>query len=73
MSSLIEKVKEWYSTILGLILMTFAVSSYYFDWPTVQNIYQAVGEFGSGLILVFTNPKELAEEALEIFKKKLGK
>lgn len=68
-----KNFKDKYSTILGLILMTFAVSGYYFDWPTVQNIYQAVGEFGIGLILVFTNPRELASDAWEILTKKLGK
>ena len=68
-----KNFKEKYSTLLGLILMTFAISGYYFNWPADHEIWKRAVEFASGLVLVFTNPKELAEEALEIFKKKLGK
>ena len=71
MSSLIEKVKEWYSTILGLILMGLSVSGYYFGYPSTPSIWSAVAEFAGGLALVFLDPREIALQAWEVISKKL--
>lgn len=71
MSSLIEKVKEWYSTILGLLLMTTAITGYKFNIPFDLNTGFALGEFALGLILVFLDPRKIALEAWEVIKSKL--
>ena len=71
MSSMIEKVKEWYSTFIGIVLMTTALTGYKFGFPFNISASMALWEGGIGLMLVFLDPRKIALEVWDLIKSKV--
>lgn len=73
MGQFLQKYKNSVSTVIGLIIMTLAVSSFYFDFPQDRNEFVNAIEFAAGIVLVWLPIEKIAVELWEILKKKLEK
>ena len=57
--------------LLGCLLMTFAVTGYYFQWPMTESVWQASAQFGAGFLLLWTDRAKLVEWVQGVISKKL--
>ena len=67
----LTNLKEWVTTLLGCLLMTFAVTGYYFQWPMAESVWQASAQFGAGFLLLWTDRAKLVEWVQGLISKKL--
>lgn len=63
----LTNLKEWYTNILGLLIMTFAVTGHYFQWPLKMPVnwwaalFVTVIELGLGVLLMFAHKDVLIQ------------
>ena len=67
----LSNLKDWVTTLLGIIMMTFAVTGYYFQWPMAETVWQASAQFGVGFLLLFADKAKLVEWVQGVISKKL--
>ena len=67
----LTNLKDWVTTLLGIIMMTFAVTGYYFQWPMAETVWQAGGQFSIGFLLLFADKAKLVEWVQGLISKKL--
>lgn len=57
-------ITGWFTALLGMLLVAFAVASYKFHWPAESTGNTAIAEGITGLVLLFV-PKTKIEAGLE--------
>jgi len=67
----LSNLKDWVTTLLGIIMMTFAVTGYYFQWPMSETVWQASAQFAVGFLLLFADKAKLVEWVQGLISKKL--
>ena len=67
----LTNLKEWVTTLLGCLLMTFSITGYYFQWPIAESVYMASAQFGAGFLLLWTDRAKLVEWVQGVIIKKL--
>ena len=67
----LSNLKDWVTTLLGIIMMTFAVTGYYFQWPMSESVWQASSQFAVGFLLLFADKSKLVEWVQGLISKKL--
>jgi hypothetical protein len=67
----LTNLKDWVTTLLGIIMMTFAVTGYYFQWPMTETVWQASAQFSVGFLLLFADKAKLVEWVQGLISKKL--
>lgn len=76
MRTILQNIKSYFSTILGIILVTTAVLSYvgaqFFSLVPEHSIYVDLIAACIGFVLVFTSPSKIASDLFEILKNKLN-
>ena len=73
MTQILNNVKEYISTILGVVLIVLSILSYAFDFPKEHSYFIDLIVGCIGFVLVFTNPEEIANDLFDILKEKLSK
>ena len=63
--------KDVLTTIFGTLLMIFAASCYFFNWPKDANVMHNVAEAAVGFILLFIDKGRVADVLFNAFKKKV--
>ena len=72
MTTILNNVKAYFSTILGIILISLSIVSAYFDYPKDHSIFIDLIVGCIGFVLIFTKPEKIASELLEILKAKFS-
>ena len=67
----LSNLKDWVTTLLGIIMMTFAVTGSYFQWPMAETVWQASSQFAVGFLLLFADKAKLVEWVQGLISKKL--
>ena len=67
----LTNIKDLVTTLLGVVIMTFAVTGFYFQWPLCENALQASAQFAVGFLLLFADKNKLVEWVQGIISKKL--
>ena len=57
------------TTLLGVVLTVFAVSSFFFDWPTLRDIKTDTTTAAIGLILLVIDKKKIANKLFSLLSK----
>lgn len=63
--------KDTFISFVGVLIILFAVGSYFFNWPKNPNVWLNIGEVITGVILLFTDRKKLAEALIEVIRSKV--
>lgn len=66
-----DVTKDKITTFIGLIIILFALSSYYFGVPHPQELWLNLTEFLFGFMLLFIDGKKIANRIYARFAKKI--
>lgn len=73
MTQILNNIKAYISTILGVVLIVLSILSYAFDFPKEHPYFIDLIVGCIGFILLFTKPEKIAQDLWEILKSKLMK
>lgn len=73
MTEILNNVKAYISTTLGIVLIILSILSFAFDYPKAHTYFIDLIVGSVGFILLFTKPEKIAQELWEILKSKLIK
>jgi hypothetical protein len=69
----LSNIKEIFTTLLGVLLMVFSLTNYFFEYPKPLSLVYDIPIFIVGFVLLWVDPKKIANAAFTYLKNKFGK
>lgn len=66
-----ENIKEWFSTVLGMVILSFLAYNFFSQWPRTLSLVEKATVFVIGGVFVFGNVKAFISQIQAVFIKKL--
>jgi hypothetical protein len=73
MDTLRDNFKEWFSTILGALILIALSVNFFTAWPRLLNMYESLIILVVAGVFVFGNVKKFFQAAQDLLFKKLDK
>ena len=73
MSTIRENIKEWFSTIIGVVLILVLAVNFFTGWPQELTVMQQIGGLAIGGMFLFGNPKTFFPRLIKMFTQNLNK
>tara|TARA_R110002050_G_scaffold265465_2_gene406581 strand:+ start:19518 stop:19739 length:222 start_codon:yes stop_codon:yes gene_type:complete len=73
MNTLRDNFKEWFSTVLGALILTALAVNFFTEWPRPLDIYESATMLVVAGVFVFGNVKKFFQAAQDLLFKKIDR